>query len=109
MIGDQRQHALAQCRGVGVLALLDAHLRQRDQRLNERRVLAAGALEDQRRFFQPARGPQIVAEDDRVFGGELALLVERAKIRDRQIVACPRRRTRPRGSGGPSASQDPPR
>ena len=41
-----------------------------------------------RRFREPARGPQVVAEHDRVFRRELSFLVEHAQVGDGELVAA---------------------
>ena len=87
MIGNELQDLLAGRSGFIVLAFLDANRGQGNQGLRKARVLALGALKDERRFFQPARGPQVVAEHDRVFGRELPFSVEHAQIRDGEVVS----------------------
>ena len=98
MIGYQLQDLLARRGGLIVLSFLDTNRGQGNQGLRKARVLALSALKDEGRFFQPARGPQVVAEYDRVFGCELPLLVEQAQIRDGEVVSSRRSK-----SDGPCA------
>ena len=87
--GDQLQRPFARRGRLIVFAFTDMHFGQRDQGLRKCRVLASGAFEDEDRFLQTAREPEVVAEHDRVFRRELSFLVEQAQVVDRELMpAC---------------------
>ena len=87
--GDQLQCSLARRGRFIVFAFTNTNFGQRDQGLRKRRVLASGAFEDEDRFLQTAREPEVVAEHDGVFRRELSFLVEQAQVVDRELMpAC---------------------